>query len=202
MYSSENFWNRVSSHSSDKIGKIGLQIIHRTTSYLNKSDTVLDFGCGSGLISIELAKAAQDIVAIDTSEKMIKIAQDKSNNIPQKISFLYTDLFDQRFKNNSFDIILAFNVLHYVPDTKKTLKKIYTLLKPNGIFISSTACLGEKRSLPRIFMTVLLKLGIMPTTNFYTKIKLQQSIQQSGFFIKEQRELSNLPELFLVAQKH
>jgi 2-polyprenyl-3-methyl-5-hydroxy-6-metoxy-1,4-benzoquinol methylase len=72
--------------------------------------------------------------------------------------YIQSSKFDERFDNNQYDVILAFNVLHYIGDMPKLLNRINTLLQPNGVFISSTACLREKRSLIGYIVWLLGKI--------------------------------------------
>jgi 2-polyprenyl-3-methyl-5-hydroxy-6-metoxy-1,4-benzoquinol methylase len=131
---------------------------------------LLEFGCGSGTITSKPTKGAKAIDAIDISSGMLEFAkrQAEENSI-SNINYIQTSIFDERFKDETFDVILAFNVLHYIEDMPSLIERINRLLKPNGIFISSTACLKEKRSFLRYLVLTLTKLGIMPKTNFYKK---------------------------------
>lgn len=126
--------------------------------------------------------------------------QAKDNSI-ENINYIKTSIFDQRFKDEKFDAILAFNVLHYIEDMPSFIKKIHGLLKPNGIFISSTACLIEKRSFLRYLVLFPEKLGIMPKTNFYKGIELENLIKDGDFDLIKSERLSKLPEYFMVARQ-
>ena len=126
--------------------------------------------------------------------------QAKDNSI-ENINYIKTSIFDQRFKDEKFDAILAFNVLHYIEDMPSFIKKIHGLLKPNGIFISSTACLIEKRSFLRYLVLFPAKLGIMPKTNFYKGIELENLIKDGDFDLIKSERLSKLPEYFMVARQ-
>ena len=81
------------------------------------------------------------------------------------------------------------------------IARINSLLKPNGIFISSNACLNEKRSLMTYLVLLLTKLGIMPKTNFYRKIELETLIKNGNLDIIKSERISKLPEYFIVSRK-
>jgi predicted TPR repeat methyltransferase len=80
MKKSESFWDKVA-NIYDKVEKkdeqIYINIIERTKKHLKISDTVLDCGCGTGLISNEIADDVKVIHAIDISSNMIGIAVKK-----------------------------------------------------------------------------------------------------------------------------
>ncbi len=115
---------------------------------------------------------------------------------------MQTSIFDERFKDETFDAILAFNVLHYIEDMPSLIERINRLLKSNGTFISSTACLKEKRSLMRYLVLLLPKLGIMPKINFHKKIELETLIKSANFDTIKSERISKLPEYFIVSKKN
>lgn len=119
----EKFWDRTASNydrEEKKDEKTYVQIIEKTRNYINPSDTVLDFGCGTGLVSNEISENVRKIYAIDISSKMIDIAKNKAGmrNI-QNIEYIHTTIFDEKFEPGSFDIILAFYILHLTNDSQK-----------------------------------------------------------------------------------
>ena len=146
----EKFWDRTADYYDKEEKKDELtyrKLIEIAKKYLKVSDIVLDFGCGTGLICNEIADSVNMVYAIDISSKMIDIAKNKAANRKiQNINYIYTTIFDERFKEDSFDVILVFNVLHLLDDSQKVIQRIYELLKPEGYIISATPCMGEKPS--------------------------------------------------------
>ncbi len=202
MNKAEKFFDKVSSKSKPEPNQTASKIIELSKEFLEKDNYLLDFGCGSGAITNKLAKITKSIEAIDISQGMLEFAQRQAEeNSIENINYLQTSIFDERFKDESFDVILAFNVLHYIEDMPHLIERINSLLKPNGIFISSTACLKEKRSLLKYLVFVLTKLGIMPKTNFYKKNELETLIKNGNFDIMKSEKISKLPEYFIVSRK-
>ncbi len=170
MNKSEEFWDNSASNY-DKTEQ-RFEHIHRKSrenarKHLKGSDVVLDYGCGTGTTSCELAGQVKEIHAIDISSKMIEAAKEKADasNV-ENVSFVQADIFDERYKEESFDAILAFNMLHTVPNPQNAMKRIYELLKPEGVFLSVTPCLRDKMSfLVNIqiqLVRILCKIGIIP----------------------------------------
>ena len=130
--------------------------------YLRDSDVILDYGCGTGLISSEIASDVKMIHAVDISSKMIRIAKRKADKRKiENIQYVHTTIFDERYTRESFDVILAFNVLHLLDDTHKVIQKMNELLKPGGLFISEIPCMGEKESFLSILISLASKIGII-----------------------------------------
>jgi 2-polyprenyl-3-methyl-5-hydroxy-6-metoxy-1,4-benzoquinol methylase len=202
MNKSEKFFDRVSSKSKPEPNQTASKIIESSKEFLEKDDYLLDFGCGSGAITNKLAKAAKAIDAIDISSGMLEFAKKQAEeNAIGNIKYMQASIFDGRFMDETFDVILAFNVLHYIEDMPSLIERINRLLKPNGIFISSTACLKEKRSFMRYLVLLLTKLRIMPKTNFYKKVELETLIKNGNFDIIKSERISKLPEYFIVSSK-
>ena len=202
MNTSEKFFDKVSSKSKQEPNQTASKIIEASKTFLEKDNCVLDFGCGSGAITNKLAKIVKSIDAIDISSGILEFAkrQAEENSI-NNINYIQTSIFDERLRDETFDVILAFNVLHYIEGMPNHIKRIHSLLKPNGIFISSTACLKEKRSFLRYLVLFLTKLGIMPKTNFYKKNELETLIKKGNIDLMKSESISKLPEYFMVARK-
>jgi 2-polyprenyl-3-methyl-5-hydroxy-6-metoxy-1,4-benzoquinol methylase len=104
--------------------------------YAGKKLKILELGCGSGGHALELKKKGHAITALDTSKKMIEIANKK--NLNNDITFIQKDL-KKFISKKKFDvIILLFHVVNFLTQ-KKELKKLstnsYKNLKKNGIII-------------------------------------------------------------------
>ncbi len=109
----------------------------------------------------------KEILGIDISSEMIRIAQQKAiTNKAENVNFEKADIFESKFQKESFDVILAFNMLHTVPDPQNITQRINELLKPDGLFISVTPCLRQKLSflvnLQIQLVRILCKFGVIP----------------------------------------
>ena len=99
--------------------------------------SVLDFGCGTGLLTEKMADEGASVVAVDPSEKMTQVLAAK--NLKQVDVF--TSEIDARFieqhpsLHNAFDVIVASSVCAFLPDFNRTLDLLCKLLKPGGLFV-------------------------------------------------------------------
>lgn len=209
MNTSEPFWNKLSKNYDKKAkDKAYNLIINKSRKYLNNSHTVLDFGCATGLYAVEFANNVKEIQAFDISSKMIAIARKKAiYNELNNITFSQTTLFDEKYKENSFHSILALNILLYFENIEKVLTRMNDLLETDGLIITSTACLKEKRTLIGMLSSsiiyVLKMLKILPYLQFLSLTDLEKKIENCGFKIIETEILINKPaiEYYIVAQK-
>jgi SAM-dependent methyltransferase len=101
---------------------------------LPKNPLILDLGCGTGGESKRLIELGANVIGIDLSRKSIQYAID---NIP-KGKFFIMDILKMEFEKEQFDGIMEAGVLfHFTEEEQKViLKKIFSILKTNGIFIS------------------------------------------------------------------
>lgn len=201
MNKSERFFDKVSSKSKPEPDITASKIIDSSMEYFEKGNYVLDFGCGSGAITNRIAKEVRAIDAIDISSGMLDFAKEQAEKSSiSNINYIQSSIFDERFDNNKYDAILAFNVLHYIDDMPKLINRINTLLQPNGVFISSTACLKERRSLIGYLVLLLGKIGVMPKMHFYKRKELESLIINENFDKIKSEKISKLPEYFLVTR--
>ena len=202
MSKSEKFFDKVSRRSKPEPNQTASKVIGLSKELLEKDSYILDFGCGSGAITNKLAGDVRAIDAIDISSGMLEFAETQAENSSiDNINYIQTSIFDERFKDGQFDAILAFNVLHYIEEMPKLIDRIEALLKPNGLFISSTACLREKRSLVGYLMLFLVKTGMIPRMYFYKRSELEALITTGSLQMIGAEKLSKLPEYFLVTKK-
>jgi glycine/sarcosine N-methyltransferase len=105
----------------------------------NKVKRVLDLACGTGHHSLFFAKAGYEVVGVDKSKEMIRLAKRNSKGI-SGVKFITAGFLDiyPRFKDGFDAVICLGNSLPHLlsnKDLKKTLQNIYNLLNPGGILI-------------------------------------------------------------------
>jgi len=108
--------------------------------YIYNGMTILDLGCGPGFFSIEIAKLLTDsgkVIAADLQEEMLdKIRQKiKGTELEHRI-LLHKCKKDSIDIDEKVDFVLAFYMIHEVPDQDHLFRELESILKPNGqIFV-------------------------------------------------------------------
>jgi 2-polyprenyl-3-methyl-5-hydroxy-6-metoxy-1,4-benzoquinol methylase len=205
MDKSEKFWAKAAStydQEENKDEQTHNKIIEKTKKYLKMSDVVLDFGCGTGRISNEIAGNVKVVHAIDISSRMIEIAKAKAvgRNIVN-IDYAQATIFDERYQRGSFDVLFAFYILHLLEEPQKALQRMYELLKPGGLIISATPCMGEKKFLST-FLSLFSKLGLVPRIRSFMVSDLEAAFANENFLIIENECLhQSSQQYFIVAKK-
>jgi len=109
---------------------------------VKRMDTVLDIGGCSSLFSYYLASKGVAVTAIDVEEKAISIGDEATQKMRwHNLVNSKMDMRDLRFTSEMFDYVFSLDVLSLVnpTDREKTLKEVYRVLKPNGVFAATSS---------------------------------------------------------------
>ncbi len=98
--------------------------------------TLLDVGCGGGLLSEPLAALGFSVTGIDAGEKNINIAQAHAKLSGSAIDYRIGGPEDMTPK--SFDVVLTMEVIEHVPDPRRFIALTAQALKPGGLFFGAT----------------------------------------------------------------
>lgn len=201
------FWNRRSEVFDKQVLSVYENAYRKTVkssaAFLKKEDRVFEIGCGTGVATIPLSKYVKEITATDISENMIQKAREKAKNQSKdNIIFRTGELTEMEVEPESYDVVAAYNVLLYMKNQEEVLKKVYEVLKPGGIFLSATDCLGRNLSKDSVKKFWKSKLHLMPYVAFDTPISLMRKIQKNDFEVLEIVNLhKNPPNIFIAAKK-
>lgn len=104
---------------------------------------ILDCGCGSGEMSVILAKYGAQVIGCDISIEQIRLAQHRAvvNGVAGRCSFVPSPLEELPFVEGEFDMAFGAFILHHVACLEKTAQNISRCLKPSGkaVFIETVA---------------------------------------------------------------
>jgi 2-polyprenyl-3-methyl-5-hydroxy-6-metoxy-1,4-benzoquinol methylase len=148
--------------------------------YVVEGNMVLDIGPGMGYFSIPLARMVGEegkVIAADVQSKMLKILQKRARKAGVEHNIVpHLSKGDSLELNMQFDFILAFWMVHEVPDQLVFLKEIKSLLKPSGKFLLSEPILHVNRTM---FEETIEKAG---SIDLVLKEKPKISLSRSALF--------------------
>lgn len=172
-----------------------------TQNYFRPNWRVLEFGCGTGSTAILHAPYLTHILATDISSEMLAIAKQKVRESGiTNVSFQEGTLDSLELEPESFDAILGLNILHLLEDVEGTLVRTRELLKPGGIFVSSTALVAEIKLHWRLLIPLMQSLGFAPYVNRFNKSELTTLLNRLGFSIDYEWQPTR-ESIFLVSKK-
>ena len=205
MDQSAKFWDRIAKRyskmpvSDEAAYQQKLQL---TRAYFRPDMEVLEFGCGTGSTAIAHAPYVKHIRAIDFSSKMIEIARGKAaaGNVVN-ITFECATIDAINVPDGSLDAVLGLSILHLLDNKEGVIVRVHQMLKPGGVFVSSTACLGDSLKFFRFVAPIGKFLRLMPLFKVFTTSELLASLTGSGFEIVHQWQPGKNKGVFIVAKK-
>ncbi|WP_308367194.1 MULTISPECIES: class I SAM-dependent methyltransferase [unclassified Microbulbifer] len=204
MKGSKEFWDKTApryAKSPIRDEKTYQRKLAITQEYLRPDSSVLEFGCGTGSTAIIHAPYVKHIVATDISDKMLNIAEQKARNAGiENISFQQGTLDSLELEAESYDAVLGLNVLHLLEDVDGAISRAHELLKPGGVFVSSTALVDEINFFWRLLIPLMQLLGFAPYVNRFGKQALLAKLANAGFSINHEWQPGK-ESIFIVARK-
>lgn len=148
----------------------------------NNDQTILDLGCGTGTLTVQLADLGSKVVGVDSSQNMIDKAQKQFGNI----EFFVCDALALPF-DEEFDIVFSNAVFHWISDHNTLLKNIYKALKPQGLLVCEFGANGNIAAIENAIIKVSQKLGYSykPKFNFPTVEVFGEMLEKNGFIVDQ-----------------
>jgi len=138
---------------------------------LKKNNTVLDVGCGTGLLFSHIADKTQRLIAIDISRNLLKQAKKRAKQHPN-IALIQADADHTPFKNQTFDTVFAITLLQNMPHPTATLRETERIAGPEAIIGLTTL----KKKFTQQAITDLLKQAKLKITTLKTPAKTKDHI--------------------------
>ena len=199
------FWDRIADRYASK--PVADEAAYRkklqiTRDYLRPDMELLELGCGTGSTAIAHAPHVKHILGIDISAKMIEIARAKADaGEVENVTFERAAIDDLRVDDQAFDAVMGHSILHLVEDRDAVVAKLHRMLKPGGVFVSNTACLGDRMKFFKVIGPIGRFLGLMPMVRVFTTRELVASLTGAGFEIDHQWKPDKGVSIFIVAKK-
>jgi len=199
------FWNKTADKYSRRA--VGDEAAYQkklevTRKYLQPDMEVLEIGCGTGSTAIAHAPFVKHIRASDLSTRMIEIGRDRAKAAGiDNVTFeaLSVDALD--VPDASIDVVMAHNLLHLLEDKEQVIADIHRMLKPGGVFVSSTACIGDMMLPLRLIIPVGRFLRLFPLVKVFSVAELKGSLESAGFETDYEWQPKKSAAAFVVCRK-
>ncbi|RED12237.1 class I SAM-dependent methyltransferase [Pontivivens insulae] len=200
------FWDNVApKYAKSPISDVPAyeHTLSRVAAHLSKTDHVLEVGCGTGTTALHLADGVHQITGTDISGKMVEIARSKADDqMIMNAEFVAAGLQDLDLAPGTFDAVLAFNLFHLIPDLEADLALVAQKVRPGGLLISKTPCLGGRYRILMPMVGTMRLFGKAPYVRFLRTQEMAQHIRDAGFDILETGNFPKAPPAhFIVARK-
>ncbi|MEL7476490.1 MAG: class I SAM-dependent methyltransferase, partial [Cyanobacteria bacterium J06555_12] len=139
---------------------------------------------------------------IDFSSKMLDIARGKAEAAGiGNLTFEQATIEDLEVAEGALDVVLGLSILHLLEDKEAAIAKVFTMLKPGGVFVSSTACLADFMNWFKFVAPLADFLGLIPHVKVISEQELVESLTNTGFQIDYRWTPGKGKAVFIVAKK-
>lgn len=175
-------WDRVAGiydlTSGRRNREVNDKMVHFIASKVQAEDVVLECACGTGLITQVIQPLCGQLIATDLSVNMLAQTRKKCGKA-SNLTVELADITHLQYPSNSFDLVIAGNIIHLLNNPKKALDELSRVCRDGGRNIVPTYVQkdGEK---PSLWIKLLRFFGI-PIKNSFSFKEYQQLFKDAGY---------------------
>ncbi len=160
--------------------------------------TVIDIGCGGGVLSEAMARKGAKVTGIDLSKKALKVADLHSLESGVEVRYKHIAAEDMAAQEpGQFDVVTCMEMLEHVPDPASIVQAAATLVKPGGHVFFSTLNRNLKSYLFAVigaeYVLRMLPRGTHDYGKFITPAELSQYVRMAGLQVDGLKGLTYNP---------
>lgn len=184
------WWDKTSEFKPlHDINPLRLDYINQQVALAGK--TVLDVGCGGGILSESMAHSGAQVTGIDLGEKALKVAQLHALETGVSVDYQLVAVETlAKEKPAAFDVVTCLEMLEHVPDPASIVQACATLVKPGGHVFFSTINRNPKAYLFAIvgaeYLLNMLPRGTHDYAKFIKPSELARFLRQAGLTTQDQ----------------
>ena len=180
--SDRSYWERHASHYDASLRLLGRpfpRMLELTRDAVRGRARVLEVAAGTGLVTRAIAEVTGEVVATDYASAMVEMLERRVRELGlANVRCEHADIYALRFEPESFDAVVAANVLHLVPDLDGALTALRRVLKRGGKLITPTFC-HDETWLSAILSRAASLTGF-PSHRRFTARSLRSAIERFG----------------------
>jgi SAM-dependent methyltransferase len=192
--SAQGFWDRrarIYDAAVKLLGHPSTRLLELTAESARGADSVLEVAAGTGLLTAALAPVAGHVVATDYAEAMVAVLRRRlAESGVTNVVCEQADLYDLPYKSGTFDVVVAANAMHLVPDVAGAVAALRRVLRPGGKLVVPTFCHAE--TLRSAAASRGLALVGFPGRRRFTRSALRTTLEQEGLNVGRSETLPGL----------
>lgn len=198
-----DFWDRfagVYDLAESINGTVYKQMLDITTRLTPEGAKVLDCAAGTGELTFAAAKKAESVLCTDLSRNMLRTAQRKARAFgADNVAFAERNIFDLQDPDNTYDVVIAGNVLHLLSNPQGAVRELYRVLKPGGKLLLPTFMTKGRG---KMFISIYKKLGFDQEAE-YSPSEYKKMLEECGLGRVRTKLLNGLmPCCYAVIEKN
>jgi ubiquinone/menaquinone biosynthesis C-methylase UbiE len=191
-----SFWDRKAAQydrvATGVFGRPLPRVLELTAGSVSGAETVLEVAAGTGLMTAAIAPRVRQVVATDYAENMLAVLRErlKSAGI-SNVTVEHRDIYALGYPPGSFDVVVAANVLHLVPDLDRALDALCQVLRPGGTLITPTFA-HDETARAWVASRVLAHVLRQPMHRRFTAASLREALERRGLRITRAETIPGL----------
>lgn len=159
--------------------------------------SLVDIGCGGGLIAEPMCRLGAKVLGVDASETNIRVADLHAKAGGLAIDYRATTAEQLAMEGQQFDVVLALEIIEHVADVELFYDSISALVKPNGLLILSTLNRTAKSYALGIVAAERVLRWLPKGTHTWSKFikpsEMASALRQRGFSVEDVSGLTYAP---------
>jgi len=159
------FWDLVAPFYNffERFNRAYRKTIEQACVLVPKGASVLELAAGTGNFSIAVSEKAGEVLCTDISDNMLKVARRRAKD-RTNIEFAKASIFDTRMQANSYDVVIASQILHLLDEPGKAAKEIRRVAKDMAIL--PMPLLKQSSRIGRFLIGLYKIVGFKPKHTF------------------------------------
>lgn len=190
------FWEKVAPHYDRAVtgifGRPMPRVLELTAEGVAGADRALEVAAGTGVITAVVAPRVGRLIATDYTDGMLarlrtRVAETGLANVECAAA----DIYALPCPAGSFDLVVAGNVLHLVPDLPGALAALRRVLRPGGTLVAPTYCHAETLR-AALVSRLLVSIAGQPVHHRFTARSLREAIEEAGLRVRRSETVPGL----------
>ncbi len=179
-----DFWERNARRydcvTTGVFGRPLPRALELTAGAVTGAERVLEVAAGTGLMTAAIAPRVRHLTATDYSDSMLEVLRERMATAGlSNVEAVRRDIYALGFPPATFDVVVAGNVLHLVPELERALEALGHLLRPGGTLITPTF-VHDETAVAWVASRVLANVRGQPMHRRFTAASLRLALERAG----------------------
>ena len=186
----EKYWSKFAKTFNDDqryiAGSAIQQALKKRLSEESDLGELIEFGCGAGFFTTDIATKASHVVATDLSDEMVEAATTQLREF-ENVTVQKEDCENTSLPSAGFDTVFMANLIHVIEDPHNALQESHRILRDGGSLLVTSGTFHGLKWFTRIGASIrfVRKFGIPPRyTRSYSPDELRSLVETAGFSVE------------------